>query len=326
MTNDPRTPTTLIAGFLGAGKTTLLNHLLHEGYGGRRFALIVNDFGKVAVDATLVEHAEDDMLVMRNGCVCCTLVGDLLRGLGRLLAREPYDAIIMETSGVTNVPVLKQYLEHPELADRLRLERIVTVVDAVRYLKQRAAILVVDQQVRLADVVLLNRRDAAPARQRREAAEAIRSVNPRAKLIETEYCRISVAELVGSAQAPGKAGAAAKPLDDHPKPLDDQWYTARVLLPTPISRERLEKLLSSVREPVLRLKGFVRAPDGAWHVERAGDDQTIQPWNPNRVPDDQMGTLVAIGSAPIAEQLRNAFDGLTGARIIADREMHEHRH
>ena len=125
--------------------------------------------------------------------------------------------------------------------------------------------------------------------------------------------------MVGSAQAPGEAGGAAKP-------LDDQWYTARVLLPTPISHERLEKLLSSVREPVLRLKGFVRAPDGAWHVERAGEDQSIEPWDPERIPDDQMGTLVAIGSAPITEQLRNAFDAQPDARIIADREMHEHRH
>src|SRR6185369_8205036 len=128
---DSRTPVTVLTGFLGAGKTTLLNHILTAQH-GKRIAVIENEFGEVGVDQELVIGAEEEIFEMNNGCICCTVRGDLIRILGSLMKRrDKFDYILIETTGLADPgPVAQTFFADEEMRAKLRLDGIVTVVDA----------------------------------------------------------------------------------------------------------------------------------------------------------------------------------------------------
>src|SRR6185369_8098959 len=128
---DSRTPVTVLTGFLGAGKTTLLNHILTARH-GKRIAVIENEFGEVGVDQELVIGAEEEIFEMNNGCICCTVRGDLIRILGNLMKRKDrFDYVLIETTGLADPgPVAQTFFVDDDLRDRLALDAIVTVVDA----------------------------------------------------------------------------------------------------------------------------------------------------------------------------------------------------
>src|SRR5499426_4525751 len=128
---DTRTPVTVLTGFLGSGKTTLLNHILTANH-GKRIAVIENEFGEVGVDQDLVINAEEEIFEMNNGCICCTVRGDLIRILGNLMTRrDKFDRIVLETTGLADPgPVVQTFFFDDELRERLALDGIVTVVDS----------------------------------------------------------------------------------------------------------------------------------------------------------------------------------------------------
>jgi G3E family GTPase len=179
-------PVTLLTGYLGAGKTTLLNRIL-TGSHGLRFAVIVNEFGEIGIDNDLIVETDEEIYEMNNGCVCCTVRGDLIEVLERLL-RQPgrFDAIVIETTGLADpVPVAQTFLMDEGVRARTRLDAVVTVVDAkhlpLRMKDSREA----EDQIAFADVVLLNKTDlVAPADLERIEA-VIRAVNPYAEIHRT---------------------------------------------------------------------------------------------------------------------------------------------
>ena len=180
-------PVTVLTGFLGAGKTTLLNRILTEQH-GRKIAVIENEFGEVGVDNQLVIQADEEIFEMNNGCICCTVRGDLLRILGRLMKRKDrLDAILIETTGLANpAPVAQTFFTDPEMKEQFRLDAIVTVVDAKHISLHLHDSPEAQKQVAFADVVLLNKTDLVSFAELDALEKKIRGINAVAKIHRTK--------------------------------------------------------------------------------------------------------------------------------------------
>jgi len=186
-------PVTVLTGFLGAGKTTLLNRILTE-FHGKKLAVIENEFGEVGVDHQLVIQSEEELFEMNNGCLCCTVRGDLIRILGRLRKRkDQLDGILIETTGMANpAPVAQTFFTDDEMRAAFRLDAIVTVVDAKHILQHLDSEDEAQKQVAFADVILLNKTDlVSPADL--DALEArIHRINAVAKIYRTKNCDVAL--------------------------------------------------------------------------------------------------------------------------------------
>src|SRR5919109_642979 len=165
-TTDERIPVTVLTGFLGSGKTTLLNYILTESH-GQRIAVIENEFGEIGIDDALVLDAEEEIFEMNNGCICCTVRGDLIRILGALMRRrDRFDRIIIETTGLADpAPVAQTFFMDDEPRDQLRLDAIVPLVDArhirahLDEVKPEGVENEAVEQVAFADRIVLNKTD-----------------------------------------------------------------------------------------------------------------------------------------------------------------------
>jgi len=174
----PPIPVTVLTGFLGAGKTTLLNRILTEQH-GRKIAVIENEFGEVGVDHQLVIQGDEEILEMNNGCICCTVRGDLLRILGRLLQRKDrLDAILIETTGLANpAPVAQTFFTDPEMKEQFALDAIVTLVDAKHILLHLDDSPEAMKQVGFADVIVLNKADLVTPAELDALEHRLRAIN-----------------------------------------------------------------------------------------------------------------------------------------------------
>jgi G3E family GTPase len=190
-------PVTVLTGFLGAGKTTLLNRILTQPH-GKRYAVIVNEFGELGIDGDLVVGADEEVFEMNNGCICCTVRGDLIRIISGLMKRKgKFDAIVIETTGLADpAPVAQTFFVDDEVKERAKLDSIVTVVDAkhlpARLKDSREA----EEQIAFADVILLNKTDLVTPAELKEVEAAIRAINRFAVIHRTRQCEIDVAKLI----------------------------------------------------------------------------------------------------------------------------------
>jgi G3E family GTPase len=191
-------PVTVLTGYLGAGKTTLLNRILSEPH-GHRFAVIVNEFGEIGIDNDLVVGADEEVFEMNNGCICCTVRGDLIRVIDGLLRRKgKFDAIIIETTGLADpAPVAQTFFVDDTVQAKTRLDAVVTVADA-KWLSDRLKDAPeAKNQIAFADVVLLNKTDLVSPDELEEVEARIRGLNPYAKLHRTQRCAIPLDQVLG---------------------------------------------------------------------------------------------------------------------------------
>lgn len=181
-------PVTIITGFLGSGKTSLLNHILHSDH-GLKIAVLVNDFGAVNIDAELIVGVEGETVSLANGCICCTIRGDLLHAISKLVRQEnPPEYLVVETSGVSDPIAVAQTFLMAEVNSYVQVDGIVTLVDAeqLRALPSSSEMLAIDQ-VAAGDIVVLNKVDLVSAQALQQLKEWIYEVAPNARIIETTY-------------------------------------------------------------------------------------------------------------------------------------------
>jgi G3E family GTPase len=191
-------PVTVLTGYLGAGKTTLLNRILSEPH-GQKYAVIVNEFGEIGIDNDLVVGADEEVFEMNNGCICCTVRGDLVRIIDGLMRRKgKFDAIIVETTGLADpAPVAQTFFVDENVGRKTRLDAVVTVADA-KWLKDRLKDAPeAKNQIAFADVIIINKTDLVSAAELDEVEGRIRAINPYARLHRTERCAVPLQEVLG---------------------------------------------------------------------------------------------------------------------------------
>jgi G3E family GTPase len=201
MTAQPhpeKIPVTVLTGYLGAGKTTLLNRILSEPH-GKKFAVIVNEFGEIGIDNDLVVNADEEVFEMNNGCICCTVRGDLVRIIDGLMRRKgKFDAIIVETTGLADpAPVAQTFFMDENVGAKTKLDAVVTVADA-KWLKDRLKDAPeAKNQIAFADVIVVNKTDLVSADELRDIEGHIRAINPYATLHRAQRSNVRIEDVLG---------------------------------------------------------------------------------------------------------------------------------
>src|SRR3954471_16253260 len=191
-------PVTVLTGYLGAGKTTLLNRILTEEH-GKRYAVIVNEFGEVGIDNDLVVGADEEGFEMNNGCVCCTVRGDLIRVLQGLMKRKGgFDAIVVETTGLADPgPVAQTFFVDEDVKAKTRLDSVTTVVDAKHLPLRLKDSKEAAEQIAFADQIILNKTDLVTEAELAEVERAIRTLNPLAPIRRAERSNVPLDAILG---------------------------------------------------------------------------------------------------------------------------------
>jgi len=258
-------PVTVLTGFLGAGKTTLLNRILTEKH-GKKYAVVVNEFGEEGIDNDLVVDADEEVFEMNNGCICCTVRGDLIRILSGLMKRaDQLDAIIVETTGLADpAPVAQTFFVDEDVADRTKLDAIVTVADAVHLDAQLGEHHEAEEQIAFADVVLLNKTDLIQSENLESVETRIRKINPYAKIIRTARCDAPLEEVVGLNAFSLDRVLEVEPdflESDHDHEHDDDITSVSFVSETPLDFEKFQawfgKVLQTRGQDILRSKGIL---------------------------------------------------------------------
>ena len=309
-------PVTVLTGYLGAGKTTLLNRILSEPH-GRRYAVIVNEFGEIGIDNDLVVDADEEVFEMNNGCICCTVRGDLIRIIDGLMKRKGrFDAILIETTGLADpAPVAQTFFVDEEVRARTRLDAIVTVVDA-RHLRERLADShEAEEQVAFADVILVNKTDLVGPDELAAVETRIRRINPYARLLRTSRCDVPLEEVLDR-----RAFDLARILElerdfltDAEHEHDEDVTSISLRSPRPVDPQRfmpwLQDLVRERGQDILRTKGILAFPDEARryvvqgvHMLLEGDLQRA--WRADETRDSR---LVLIGRGLDRAALERGF-------------------
>ncbi|HVL72542.1 MAG TPA: GTP-binding protein [Beijerinckiaceae bacterium] len=310
-------PVTVLTGYLGAGKTTLLNRILTEPH-GKRYAVIVNEFGEVGIDNDLVVGADEEVFEMNNGCICCTVRGDLIRILDGLMKRKGrFDAIIVETTGLADpAPVAQTFFMDQDVADMAKLDAVVTVADA-KWLSERLKDAPeAKNQIAFADVILLNKTDLVGEADLARVEGQIRGLNPYARVHRTQKCQVPIGEVLDRNAFDLERIIEIEPdflEEGHHHHHDEEMQSVAIHHPGEVDPEKflpwLNELTQRQGPDILRCKGIVAFPDEpkrfvfqGVHMILDGDVQ--REWRPDEARDSK---VVFIGRNLDEAAIREGF-------------------
>lgn len=257
-------PVTVLTGYLGAGKTTLLNHILTYEH-GKKVAVIVNEFGEIGIDNQLVIDADEEIFEMNNGCICCTVRGDLIRIIGNLMKRRhQFDHLVIETTGLADpAPVIQTFFVDEDMRAKLELDAVVTVVDA-KHISQHWDADEAVEQIAFADIVLLNKTDLVTPAELDELEKRIRGMNAMAKIYRTQNSELAMDALLGVKAFDLDNALQIEPgfLEEEHEHEHDETVTSVALLEKgAVDGEKLNtwmsKLLQTQGPDIFRMKGIL---------------------------------------------------------------------
>lgn len=265
-------PVTVLTGFLGAGKTTLLNRVLSENH-GRRFAVIVNEFGEIGIDNELIVSSDEEIFLMNNGCICCSVRGDLIRVLGGLMKRRgAFDAVLLETTGLADpASIIQTFAMDEDTRDAFTLDSVTTVIDAVHFPRHAAENRQALEQVVYADLVICNKTDLVGDEALGALRARVRRLNDAAEIVDAERCDVPIDKLldrkafdIGRLLFTPPGGGITGPGHGHEH--DHGIESVSLTLEAPLDPDRLgtflRDLLREQGQDIYRCKGIM-AVDGA---------------------------------------------------------------
>jgi G3E family GTPase len=310
-------PVTVLTGYLGAGKTTLLNRILTEQH-GRKYAVIVNEFGELGVDNDLVVDADEEVFEMNNGCICCTVRGDLIRIVAGLMKRrQKFDGIIIETTGLANpAPVAQTFFVDESLRAKARLDAIVTVVDAKNLPARLADSAEAAAQIAFADVILLNKVDLVTADELAAVEARVRAINALAPIIRSERSQVAI-EAVLHRNAFDLSRILALDPDflesdehEHNEEITSMSFTASRPIDPQKFNSWIGALLNAKGADLLRTKGILAYEGEARRyafqaVHMIADGDFIGPWKEGEA---RQSRIVFIGRDLNRPMLRRGFE------------------
>ncbi len=295
-------PILLVTGFLGAGKTTVVNHLLAHAE-GRRIAAVVNDFGAINIDAELIAGASDGVVSLGNGCICCSLEGDLLRTLAALLRRDPRpEFIVVETSGISDPTDIVRNLMDPMIWQEAPLETVLCVLDATTPPKMLNDDALLRSQLRAADVVALSKVDLVDAARCAQLREAVRALRPAAVVVDVLQGQVPAVLVF-----PVDADRMPAPRQVGPRrPAADRFETLSWTSERPVSLPRLQTAIGRLAPKLARAKGLfetVEQPGRMMVFQLAGGRATLTPGGAlaDGVPRARIVFITEIGMLSSAE-------------------------
>lgn len=337
---ETQIPVTVLTGYLGAGKTTLLNRILSENH-GKRYAVIVNEFGEIGIDNDLIVESDEEIYEMNNGCVCCTVRGDLIRVVEGLMRRPGrFDAIVVETTGLADpVPVAQTFFMDDDVRSKTRLDAVVALVDAkhlpLRLKDSREA----EDQIAFADVIVLNKTDLVNPEELSRVEATVRAINPTARIHKTERSGVALDQVLDRGAFDLKRALETDPhfldADDHDDGHDHDDHHhhhdhgASAIHDVTVKSVSLragemdpkkffpwmEKITQSEGPNILRLKGIIALKDDAdryvvqgVHMILEGDHQRA--WKEGEKRESR---LVFIGRDLDAERLKRSFEACQAA-------------
>jgi G3E family GTPase len=319
----PRLPVALVTGFLGSGKTTLINRLLrHPGMANT--AIVVNEFGEVALDQHFIERSDGEVVVMANGCLCCTVQGDLEGVVGSLYGRRggdlpAFDRLVIETTGLADpAPIMQLLLSKPIIAENFSLDAVVTTIDAIHGLRQLGEHDEAVKQAALADRIVVTKTDLADAG---AVTRHLAGMNPGATLLRLPGDEVGPAELFGAAQrdpAEWLGGAANTPAHLH------GIETFALIADRPLAWRGFSQFLTRTKirhgERLLRVKGIVSIAGEDTKIAIHGVHHVFHP--PTKLPrtagEDTVSRIVFITRGDVRDEIEAAWLSLPAAQATIE--------
>ena len=313
--NFNQLPVTLLAGFLGSGKTTLLNYILKQNH-GKRIAVIENEFGEIGIDSEFVIGADEDIFEMSNGCICCSIRGDLIETLNRLLERQQkFNYILIESTGLASSgPIAQAFLIEDEISKSLFLDGIVTLIDAKHISNNLNEQEVVWEQIAFANVILLNKADLVTEPEMEKLEKQMHQITPTAKVCKTTNAVIDLDQILDIGGFDLKIELETVTFNTHHHETDEAISSVSLSFPGHVDPDRLnlwlQMLLIQEGMNVFRAKGILNVEGSSERylfqsVYMMFEGRFDKPWGSNSPLNKMVFIGQNLNSQRLEESLKN---------------------